>query len=408
LRALAPGRSQTITSPRVSLVRPREVARAVTPLELFFDLVYVFTVSQLAHHLLGHVDARGMFETLVLTLAVMYAWFMTVWTSNWLDGDRQPVRLLLLGLMFASLLMSTSISAAFGDRAGLFVVGYLAIQICRTAFAVVAFRGHRLHMHFANALAWEIGTAPVWIAGIAVDSDARLVLWGAAVLITYGGVIAGHPLPGRKSPFSSDSQIYAEHLLERFRLFFLIALGETVLTIGNAFAGLSVDAERLVVLTAAFTGTVALWWCYFHRAEDVGRDAVKEVADASRIVGLGNYTLILMVIGIVGIAVGDELALADPGGAPGAAALVLIFGGPAIFLLSQLGFIRRASGAAPRSRLIACLALALLSALTAPLSLLAAVIAASAVLLSVAIADTRAEPAAWDSSPAATRADART
>src|SRR5215471_12368052 len=104
------------SNPRTrSLVRPREVARAVTPLELFFDLVYVFTVSQLSLHLLGNVDARGMLETLILTLAVMYAWFMTVWTSNWLDGERQSVRLLLLGLMFASLLMSTSVSEAFGD-----------------------------------------------------------------------------------------------------------------------------------------------------------------------------------------------------------------------------------------------------------------------------------------------------
>ena len=73
-----------------------------------------------------------MAETLVLTLAVMYAWFMTVWTSNWLDGDRRPVQLMLLGLMFASLLMSTSVTEAFGDRAGLFVIGYLAIQIGRT------------------------------------------------------------------------------------------------------------------------------------------------------------------------------------------------------------------------------------------------------------------------------------
>src|SRR5690348_9779127 len=96
-----------------SVVRPREVARAVTPLELFFDLVYVFTVSQLAHNLFGHVDARGMAETLVLTLAVMYAWFMTIWTTNWLDAERPPVRLMLLCVMFASLLMSTSISEAF-------------------------------------------------------------------------------------------------------------------------------------------------------------------------------------------------------------------------------------------------------------------------------------------------------
>jgi low temperature requirement protein LtrA len=375
-----------------SLVRRREEARPVAPLELFFDLVYVFTVSQLAHHLLDHVDARGMLETLVLTLAVMYAWFMTVWTSNWLDVDRRPVRLMLLSLMFASLLMATSITEAFGDRAGLFVIGYLAIQVGRTVFAVSAFRGHRLHAHFVNALAWEAATAPIWVAGIAAEGDTRLAIWAAAVLITYAGVIAGHPLPGWRSPFSSDSQIYAEHLLERFRLFFLIALGETVLTIGNAFADLPVTADRLTVLAAAFTGTVALWWCYFHRAEDIGLEAVKGASDASRIVGLGNYALIAMVVGIVGIAVGDELALAHPGDDPSAAAGALIFGGPAIFLLAQFGFMRGATGRAPRSRLAACLGLVVLIAATAQLSLLLAVIASSAVLVAVAVADTRPPP----------------
>lgn len=375
-----------------SLIRPREVARSVTPLELFFDLVYVFTVGQLAHHLLGDVDARGMAETLVLTLAVMYAWFMTVWTSNWLDADRQPVRLLLLSLMFASLVMSTSIAGAFGDRAWLFVAGYLAIQIGRTAFAVFAFRGHRLHGHFANALVWEIGTAPIWIAGVLTGSSARLVLWALATLVTYGGVIAGHPLPGRKSPFSSDSQIYAEHLLERFRLFFLIALGETVLTLGNAFADQPIGATRLLVLAVAFTGSVALWWCYFHRAEEIGVRAVQKTDDPSRIVAIGNYTLILMVIGIVAIAVGDELAIADPGGSIGFAATVLVFGGPAMFLLAQIGFMRSAAGRMPRSRAIGCLALLALALLTAPLSLLAAVIASSAVLVAVAAADSRTEP----------------
>jgi low temperature requirement protein LtrA len=368
------------------------VARAVTPLELFFDLVYVFTVSQLTHNLLEHLDARGMVETLVLTLAVMYAWFMTVWTSNWLDGDRQPVRLLLLGLMFASLLMSTSVSEAFGDRAGLFVIGYLTIQIGRTAFAVASFGGHRLHMHFVNALVWEVGTAPLWIAGIFLDGDARLVVWAAATLIAYGGVIAGHPLPGRKSPFSSDSQIYAEHLLERFRLFFLIALGETVLTLGNAFAGQPVQADRLLVLAVAFAGTVALWWCYFHRAEEIGMNAVEGAADASRIVGLGNYTLIAMVIGIIAIAVGDELAIAGPHDPSTLTTAVLIFGGPAIFLLAQLGFMRRVAGHVPRARVLACIALVVLALATLPFGLLAAVIASSAVLIAVAIDDTRGQP----------------
>jgi len=386
--------------PTASLVRPREVARAVTPLELFFDLVYVFTVSQLAQHLVADVGVRGMAETLVLALAVMYAWFMTVWTSNWLDVDRRPVQLMLLGAMFASLLMATSLGGAFGspdfvpwigDRAGLFVIAYLAIQIGRTLFAVASFQGHRLHGHFVNALVWEIATIPLWIAGVAVEGDTRLALWALAVAIAYGGVIAGHPLPGRRSPFSSDSQIYAEHLLERFRLFFLIALGETVLSIGNVFAGEPIEALRLLALTAAFVGTVSLWWCYFHRAERIGMSAVEGAPNASRLVAVGNYTLIAMVIGIVAIAVGDELAIGLPDSTSEASVAALIFGGPAIFLLAQLTFIRHATGQAPRARGLACLALALLFAIHSQLYLLVAVACASLVLLAVAIADTRAE-----------------
>jgi len=380
----------------------------VIPVELFFDLVYVFTVSQLSRNLVDDVSWRGIAQTLVLALAVMYAWFMTVWTSNWLDVERRKVQLLLLALMFASLLMSTSITEAFeykapwsliGDRAALFVIGYLGIQLGRTIFALAAFRDHRLHDHFVNALAWELGTAVLWIAGIFADGDARLAIWALAVLVTYGGVIAGHPLPNRRSPFSTDSQIYAEHLLERFRLFFLIALGETVLTIGNAFAGVPLDTETVVALGAAFLGTVSLWWCYFHSAERAGIDALAGAGDPSRLVAVGNYTLIAMVIGIVAIAVGDELAIALPGGSPSAAAVALIFGGPAIFLLAQLVFIRHASGRAPVARVAGCLALAALALLTSPFDALLAVIVASAVLFAVAVADTLAEDRADASAP---------
>jgi low temperature requirement protein LtrA len=396
---------------RHTVIRDREETRAVAPVELFFDLVYVFTVSQLSRSLVDDVSLRGITQTLVLTLAVMYAWFMTVWTSNWLDVKRRQVQLVLLGLMFASLLMATSLVEAFGspfafeafgigDRAGLFVIGYLAIQLGRTAFAVRAFRGHHLHDHFANALVWELGTAVLWIAGIFADHDARLAIWALALAVTYAGVIAGHPLPSRRSPFSSDSQIYAEHLLERFRLFFLIALGETVLTIGNAFAGVPIEAETVIALAAAFVGTVSLWWCYFHRAERVGIEAVDGAADASRLVAVGNYTLIAMVIGIIAIAVGDELALVDPSGTPSVAASALVFGGPAIFLLGQLAFMHQATGEAHRARVVGCLSLAALALLTSPFSILVNVIAASCVLLAVAVIDTRAEDQVADSSTA--------
>ena len=114
---------------RIAVSRAPGAERVVTPLELFFDLVYVFAIGQLSHHLLAHVDLRTGAETAVMTLAVIYAWYMVAWGANWLDPDRLPVRLMLVALMFASLLMSVAIPEAFDDRAWLFVAGYLLIQI---------------------------------------------------------------------------------------------------------------------------------------------------------------------------------------------------------------------------------------------------------------------------------------
>ena len=83
---------------RIAVSRAPGAERVVTPLELFFDLVYVFAIGQLSHHLLEHVDLRTAAETVILTLAVVYAWYMTAWGANWLDPARLPVRLLLVGL----------------------------------------------------------------------------------------------------------------------------------------------------------------------------------------------------------------------------------------------------------------------------------------------------------------------
>ena len=222
-------------------------SRAVTPLELFFDLVYVFAISQLTHLLVGQFDLRGAIETLILALAVVYAWYMTAWLSNWLSPDHRPVQALLLAIMLASLLMSSAIGEAFADRAWLFVIPYLAIQIGRAAFATVTFTpGSNQRIHFVNLLGWEIAVAPLWIAGALADGDARIAIWAAAVVVLHIGVVFYHPVPGRPShlraPIGPDaagvhSDVAGEHLLERLRLFFLIALGETLITTGTAFAG---------------------------------------------------------------------------------------------------------------------------------------------------------------------------
>src|SRR5918999_1599553 len=221
---------------RVAVSRARGAERTVTPLELFFDLVYVFAIGQLSHHLLEHVDLRTGAETAIMTLAVFYAWCMVAWGANWLDPDRLPVRLLLVGLMFASLLMSAAIPDAFDGRAWLFVTGYLLIQIGRSVFLIIALRGQALGEHFVNDLVWELAAGALWVAGAIADGDVRLVLWGIAVVTTHAGVWSLHWLPGRGRAIDlQHTEIAGEHLIERFRLFFIIALGETVLTAGNAF-----------------------------------------------------------------------------------------------------------------------------------------------------------------------------
>ena len=329
-----------------SSVRAGGESRAVTPLELFFDLVFVFAISQLAHPLVAHFDLRTAVETLVLALAVIYAWYMTAWLSNWLSPQHRPVQALLLAIMLASLFMSSAIGEAFTDRGWLFVIPYVAIQVGRAAFATVTFvPGTNQRIHFVNVLVWEIAVSALWVAGALAEGDARLVLWAIAVVTLHVGVALYHFIPGRPSnlaaPIGPDSggvhsDLSGEHLLERLRLFFLIALGETILTTGTAFADEAVSLGPIVAFVNAFVASVALWYCYFQRAEGEGLRATETAGDPTGVAALGTHVLTLAVIALIAIAVGDELAIAHPGADPSAGYLGLAFGGPALFLGAQL------------------------------------------------------------------------
>jgi low temperature requirement protein LtrA len=215
------------------------------------------------------------------------------------------------------------------------------------------------------------------------------VLWAIAVAANYGGAWALHWLPGRGVRVDAEhTEIAGGHLVERFRLFFIIVLGETVLTTGDAFAGEPFELERLLALAIGFTGTVALWWCYFQRAERLGVERV-ETADDAGAVGLwGTWTLTLIVLALIGVAVGDELAIAHPCDEATLGFTIFTFGGPALFLFAQVFFLRNVLGYVPRSRLLGLVALAILALATAPLTLIVGIAASSAVLVAVAIADT--------------------
>ena len=233
-------------------------------------------------------------------------------------------------------------------------------------------------------------------------------LWACAVVVLHAGVVVYHWVPGRPSnlaaPIGPDaagahSDLSGEHLLERLRLFFLIALGETLITTGAAFASQPVELAPLLALVNAFAASVALWYCYFQRAEAIGIRADETSEDSSGVASLGTHVLTVVVLAVIAITAGDEFAVAHPSQDPGAGYLALAFGGPALFLLGQLYFMWRVGAAHLGARAVGVPALAVLALATSGTTLLAASIAATLVLAAVAVADARSGSTAVDVTP---------
>ncbi|KXF49175.1 hypothetical protein AXA44_26140 [Rhodococcus sp. SC4] len=362
--------------------------RNVRPLELFFDLVYVFAIGQLTHHLLAHLTWTGLVETLVLYFAVFLAWAYTSWAGTLTDPDTSSVRMMLLVIMLLGLFMNVAIPEAFGEAGWLFVAAYLTIQIGRTLWLLTTGLDEVMRRHFQRALVWLVATAPLWVAGAVVEGPLRLVLWGVATVVDLAGLLSAHPFPGKR--FHSERLDFAaEHHFERSRLFFMIALGETVLTTGAAVAGAPLVPMTLFTGVVALIGTIALWWVYFRRSERVAvRQAVAD-RDPVKISRYATNTLLVMVAGLLAIAVGDELVIAHPTGHADATTNALLFGGPFLFFAAQSWYMRVVMGDVPLSRPVALVVLVALAVATLPAPLYVAGCAALAVVLGVAIADGR-------------------
>jgi low temperature requirement protein LtrA len=202
------------------VLRDRREAESppVTNMELFFDLVYVFAITQVSAYLGEHLSARGMLETLILFLAVWWAWNYTAWATNWIDPRRGPVTILMLLLIALSLIMAAAMPSAFGDRAPAFALSYVAIQVVRSAFMVAAFRGQRMGRNYAQLLAWSAIAGVGWIAGAFLDGDAQLLVWIAALAVDLAAPIHGFRLPRLGATPMEDWSLAGAHLAERMPL----------------------------------------------------------------------------------------------------------------------------------------------------------------------------------------------
>lgn len=385
---------------RASLLRSHNGGHApVSNLELFFDLVYVFAITQISlfarlHVALGPQPLVALGETLVLFFAVWWAWIYTSWATNWADPDTVPVRLMMLATMLASLVMAAVLPRAFEDRfhALAFVAAYGAVQIGRTAFMVWAMAAERPagSRNMARITAWFVASALFWLAGAWCGGGMQGALWAGALAIEYAGPFAGFYTPRLGRSTTADWDISGSHMAERASLFVLIALGEGIVVTGSVFAEGAPSGPRIAALVASFAGSVLMWWVYFDLGATRGARLIAGSADAGRL-ARNAYTYLHLPIaaGIVATAVADALLLAAPLG-PAGAAHVAAAGGGLVLFVGGIGVFKRASsphGNLPLSHSVglALLVVLIATALRHPIPALAFAAATALVLLVVVV-----------------------
>ena len=377
-----------------SLLRVRSGAERVTNIELFFDLVYVFAITQLSHHLLGNPTWEGAWQTLLLLAAVWLAWVYTASVTNYLDPERIPMRLLLLALMLLSLVMSAAIPTAFGTG-GLVVAGaYATIQVGRTIFAIVALRGEVLQRTFERVLVWYILISCLWLLGAFWPTPVREAVWALAIAVDVLGGAIGYYTPGLGRSRTWDWTIEGTHFAERCQAFILIALGESIVVIGANLSGLhTLTGSAVAAFIVAFVGSAALWWIYFDRSAEAGGRRMAESNDPGRL-GRSAYVFIhpIMVAGIIVAAAADTKVVAHPSAVGEAATTWMVLGGTALFLAGHALFIGVVWRVTPWSRIVAIIVLALLGLLAPHVSALALGICAVAVVVGVAVTDRLYQP----------------
>ena len=334
---------------RKSLLRNHGGGHAsVSNLELFFDLVFVFAVTQLSHTLLGNLNWLGLTQTALLFFAVWWAWMYTTWATNWIDPDRPANRVVIGAVMIASLLMACAAPTAFGPDGAVFVGAYLAIQIGRslwTSYALGEWRGEN-NFNMLRVTIWFILSAVLWIAGLQTgDPYARMAWWLVALTIEYAGPYAFFPVPGLGRSRAEDWQISGSHMAERCALFIIIALGEGLVVTGATYAAAEAQPGVTASLFAAFLGSFAMWWIYFDLGAKRGAQHIAGHANPGLIARQAfTYWHIPIVAGIIVLAVGDELVLMHPL-APAHPDLVLVIcGGMALFLGGTMTFKKISSG----------------------------------------------------------------
>jgi low temperature requirement protein LtrA len=360
----------------------------VTYAELFFDLVFVFAVTQISHTLLAHFTPLGALQVTLLFLAVWWVWVYTSWITNWLNPEKTPVRLLLFALTLGGLVLSTSIPAAFDGRGLWFAIAYAAMQVGKTVFLWASTLPSQ-SLARANAIritTWLAMSAIFWIAGGLAEGPSRLVLWAIALAIEYISPAVRFWIPRYGASAVADWVVEGGHMAERCAGFIIIALGESIVVTGATFAELTWTTENVLAFVSAFVGCLAMWWIYFHKGAEAGSEQISRSSESGRLARLAyTYLHMPIVAGIIVAAVADELVLKHPGGHSDLKTVISAIGGPLLFLFGTILFKHSFRGFLQLSHGVGIIALCVLAWFASELSPLMLSILTTAIMIVVAV-----------------------
>ncbi|HEU5057011.1 MAG TPA: low temperature requirement protein A [Kofleriaceae bacterium] len=329
-----------------------ESEHRVTVLELFFDLVFVFAITQVTSFLAHDLSAAGLGRGMLLVAALWWAWVAYAWLTNTLGGSATAARVTVLVAMAAMLVASLAVPEAFGDHAIHFAVSYAVVRVLHVLLYYLATRGQPgiggAVIRLAPPLL--VGSALLVCAAFA-SGPARLALWCVGLTIDY----AGPALAGARG-----WRVHATHFVERHGLIIIIALGEAIVSIGVGAAGLDLETDVLAAALLAMIVAGALWWAYFdsvslaaeHRLARAEGDAQAALARDAY-----SYLHMPMVAGIILVALGLKKSLAHPGDPLAAVPSLALYGGAALYFAAHVAFRRRILGTWSRTRALAVLVL---------------------------------------------------
>jgi low temperature requirement protein LtrA len=303
----------------------------VKPLELFFDLVFVFGLTQVTTMISDDPTWGGLLRGVLVLAAIWWAWAAYAWLTNTLNPEEGIVRIAMFAVMAAMLIAALAVPEAFDEHGVIFGVAYLVVRTMHLALYALAARGDHdlLGAVLRMTPSSTISGALILTAGF-LDGDDRIALWAIALSIDYFGVVVGR---------GAGWRVYPGHFAERHGLIVIIAIGESIVALGVGAAGTPLSAGVITAALLGITVAAALWWTYFDWVSIVTEQQLRQATGAKQATlarDAYSYLHFLMVAGIVLFAVGMKKTLADFDKHLGAVPATALVGGLALYLLAHV------------------------------------------------------------------------